>query len=364
VWIRRLSISQLRNLADVDVELGSGLNYLYGRNGAGKTALLEAVHLLGRGRSFRSGQVQDLIRREAGELLVRANLEDEHRGRLTVAMTRNRRNRGELRINGEAARRLSELAVLLPLQVLTPGLSDLVFGSPVERRQWLDWGLFHVEPEHLRAWRQYLHALKQRNAALKAVAAGELPESALLVWTDEVAGAGDLVNQRRQRYVNDLEPLLSQVLGDLAPELRVDMVYEPGWRAGDSLRKVLGETLSRELKSGTTQSGPHRADVSLRTEGVAAAAALSRGQGKAVASAMMLAQARLLMETARRASVFLIDDIGAEFDLAHSARFFRLVTALGCQVLATSNLGPEHWREGVGLDMRVFHVEQGRVDAV
>lgn len=364
MWIRRLSIAHLRNLTGIDVEFGPGLNYLFGDNGAGKSALLEAVHLLGRGRSFRSGQVADLISRDAAELLVRAELEDEHRGRQTVAMSRNRRSRGELRVNGEATQRLSDLAALLPLQVMTPDLSEVVFGAPAQRRQWLDWGLFHVEPEHLRGWRQYLHALKQRNAALKSVAAGELPESALEVWTDEVAAVGEVVTVRRRAYLEDLRPLLEAVLAELAPAVDVEIAYDPGWIGPVPLRKVLGETLPRELKSGTTQSGPHRADLLLRAEGVAAAAALSRGQGKALASAMMLAQARLLMRTARRASVFLIDDIGAEFDLAHSARFFRLVTALGSQVLATSNLGPEHWREGAGLDMRVFHVEQGRVRRV
>jgi DNA replication and repair protein RecF len=361
VWIRRLHIENLRNLISVDLTLGPRLNYFHGDNGAGKTALLEAVHLLGRGRSFRSGVVADLIRYGADGLLVRAELEDEHRGRVAVGMSRTRDGRGELRIDGHPGRRLSDVSALLPLQAMTPSLSALVFGGPAERRQWLDWGLFHVEPDHLRSLRQYLHALRQRNAALKSVALGQLPESALSVWTDEALEWAESVTERRRSYLERLVPELERTLAELAPSLSVSIRYAPGWPGSGPLRKVLGESQSRELKYGATQSGPHRADVEILTNGAAAGTALSRGQGKAVASALMLAQARLLWGSARRASVFLIDDLGAELDLAHNERLFGLLGDLGAQILATSSLGPELWRSPAGLPLTVFHVEHGRV---
>jgi DNA replication and repair protein RecF len=278
-----------------------------------------------------------------------------------VGMSRMRSGRGELRIDGRPGRRLSDVSALLPLQVMTPSLSDLVFGGPAERRQWLDWGLFHVEPDHLRALRQYLHAVRQRNAALKSVALGHLPESALTVWTDEVLECAEPVTERRRAYLERLVPVVERTLAELAPSLSVSVRYAPGWPGSGPLRKVLGESLSRELKYGATQSGPHRADVEIMADGAAAASALSRGQGKALASALMLAQARLLWGTARRASVFLIDDLGAELDLAHNERLFGQLGELGAQILATSSLGPDLWRSPAGLPLTVFHVEHGRV---
>lgn len=364
MWIRRLHIENLRNLVSVELSLGAHLNYFHGENGAGKTAILEAVHLLARGRSFRAGQIPDLINHAADGLLVRADLEDEHRGAVTIGMTRSRAGRGELRIDGRPGRRLSEVSALLPLQVMTPALSELVFGGPQERRQWLDWGLFHVEPDHLRALRQYLHALRQRNAALKSVAGGQLPESALAVWTDEVVAAAEAVTERRRAYLEQLAPCIAEVLAALSPSLSVAVRYLPGWSGDRTLLKVLGESLSRELKYGSTQSGPHRADAELLVNGAAASVALSRGQGKALASALMLAQARLLWGRARRASVFLIDDLGAELDMAHSARFFEQLSELGAQILATSSLDPALWRSPTSLPISVFHVEHGRVEAL
>jgi len=134
VWFQRLDIHDLRNLESVRIDLAPGLNYFFGDNGAGKTAILEAVHLLARGRSFRTQHAAELIRRGAEQASVVAMVEDEHRGHQTLGIARSRRSRTELRINEQPGRRLSEAALLLPLQVMVPSLSDLVFGSPAERR--------------------------------------------------------------------------------------------------------------------------------------------------------------------------------------------------------------------------------------
>ncbi len=361
MWFQRLEIQDLRNLASVAVDLGPGLNYFYGPNGAGKTAVLEAVHLLARGRSFRTPQAGDVIRRDHQELRVRAVVQDEHRGEQRLGVARGRAGRTELRINGRAERRLSQAAELLPLQVMVPALSDLVFGGPNQRRQWLDWGVFHVEHGYLRVLRAYLHALRQRNAALKAVAAGRLPERGLDVWTEEVATLAEAVTEAREAYLGALAAELQSVMAALAPGLEVEVSYQRGWPAEQSIRKVLGESLPREVKWGTTQSGPHRGDVRLRVGGLDAGSTLSRGQGKSLASGMMLAQARELRKTAQRTSVFLIDDIGAELDAAHSDRFFRLLKDQGSQVLATSNEGAGSLTGMPEMDTRVFHVEHGEI---
>lgn len=364
MWLRRLEIGNLRNLTGVQIDLDPGLNYFFGDNGAGKTAILEAVHLLARGRSFRSPVVADLIRSGADEVLVRAEVQDELRGLQQVGVLRARGGRTELHINARAERRLSQAAELLPLQVMVPALSDLVFGPPSLRRQWLDWGLFHVEHGYLGGLRGYLHALRQRNAALKAIAAGKLEQRSLAPWTEELASLAESVTASRETYLASLMPRLRETLADLAPGLDVDVSYTRGWPGHQEIRKVLGESVPREVKWGVTQSGPHRADVSLRVGTQDAGAMLSRGQGKSLASGLMLAQARALRESARRTSVFLIDDIGAELDSAHNQRFFRLLAEQGAQILATSNIAPDALVGHPDIRTRLFHVEQGRVRRV
>ena len=360
-----LEISYFRNLSSVHLELSPGLNFLYGPNGAGKTAVLEAVHLLARGRSFRTQRSSTLIQNEQELLTVRGSIKDEHQGSKTLAISKDQRGRTELKINGIVEHRLSEAASLVPLQVMLPDLSDLVFGERRVRRQWLDWGTFHVEPAYLSELRSYLKVLRQRNALLKKIAGGDGGLGNLAPWTDQLVDAAHRVHEKRSRYIDGLRPVFEDLLARLAPELRVELRYQPGWPIDQDLRKVLRDLSPREVKSGYTQMGPHRAEIELWVGDAKANTILSRGQGKMVASALKLSQARLLTTLANRTSVFLIDDVGAELDEGHNFRFFELLREMCCQILATSTLrlplreGGEDRFAGSGLS--VFHVERGGV---
>jgi DNA replication and repair protein RecF len=358
VYLDRLEISYFRNLSSASLDLNPGLNFFYGPNGAGKTAVLEAAHLLGRGRSFRTHRARTLIQHDSESLAVRATINDDHGAAQSVAISKDLAGHTELRINGLPERRVSEIARLVPLQVMLPDIGELVFGGPQVRRQWLDWGTFHVKPEYLRSLRGYLRALKQRNAALKQVGH---PAASIAPWTEQLVSAAREVDQQRTAYVEALQPEFTHTVGRLAPELEVRLNYRRGWPEGESLDKVLGEWGPREVKSGLTQVGPHRADIDLRIGNSKASAVLSRGQGKAVASALKVSQARLLANSDRRGSVFLIDDVGAELDESHNARFFEMLDEMGSQILATSTRRPSSENQFSDDRINVFHVERGTV---
>jgi DNA replication and repair protein RecF len=373
VRLNRLELSYFRNLSSVSIDLAPGLNIFHGDNGAGKTALLEAVHLLCRGRSFRTQKAQSLIQHGAEQLVVRGILEDEMRGTTTLAISKDRQSRTELKVNGRSERRLSEVARMTPLQVMLPDIADLVFGGPANRRSWLDWGTFHVKPEYLGRLRNYLRAVKQRNALMRDGA----PQPELAPWNEEVATLGLAVNEDRKDYLTEFIPQFQKVLAKLAPELVIDVSYHQGWPKEETLEKLLGETSLREVKYGSTLWGPHRADVRLRQGGSPVAGVLSRGQGKMVASALQIGQASLLAERDSRSTVFLIDDAGAELDIAHNVRFFGLLERIGGQILATTTRLPDSDDSMVRVLDRpgrsgrtepdnaaatqVFHVEHGAV---
>src|SRR5690606_20986741 len=142
--------------------------------GAGKTAILEAVHLLARGRSFRSHLPADPIRHGQSAATAHAVVVDELRGEQSIGLSSARTGRAGLRIDGRPGRGLSQAAERLPSQVMVPPLSGRVFGPRTERREWLDWGMFHVEHDYPPTLRDYLPAVRQRNAALKSMAMGRL----------------------------------------------------------------------------------------------------------------------------------------------------------------------------------------------
>lgn len=350
--VERLDIENVRNIESAHLELHSGVNLLVGLNGSGKTAALEAVHLLIRSRSFRTSRTEGIIRRGQGRMGVGAGMRDAEKGALRLTYARERGGAVALRRDGRVVRHSSQVAALLPVQALLPSLADLVFGSPAGRRQWLDWGAFHVEPDYAASLRGYLRALRQRNALLRA---GDL--QTLPIWTARVAEFGETVASARRAYFGRVEPEVMACLSVLSPELSIRFRYFAGWK-GENLAETLGRQYDRDVKSGTTGSGPHRADIDIEDDTDAASLTLSRGQGKAVASALRLGQARDLMTLGTR-SLFLIDDVGAELDQGHNERFYTLLNDMECQIVATSARSDTGemlmgYRQG-----RMFHVKQG-----
>jgi DNA replication and repair protein RecF len=359
VWLRRLELQNFRNIGSAALDLSAGFNFFHGLNGAGKTAVLEAVHVIGRGRSFRTQHLQDVIQRGHDRLIVRAVVEDEHVGLQRLAIGRSRAGETEIRINGEPGRRMSQMAALMPMEVVTPDLVELVFGGPAVRRQWLDWGVFHVEHDYMSLLRRYSAAVRQRNAGLKSIVAGKLPLKALEPWTAEVALLGEHVTSARVAHLDGIRAIVADVVSRLSEDLEIEISYRRGWSDEIALANVLGEQTGRELKLGSTLAGPHRADVELRTRGQLCSMTLSRGQAKVLASALMLAQADHVRRSASRSGLFLIDDIGAELDERHRNRFFEALIERGIQVLATSVDPPDGEVRARCADHAMFHVEHG-----
>ena len=349
--LERLDLLNVRNIAAAQLRLCAGANLLVGPNGAGKTALLEAVYLLFCGRSFRSNRTEGLVRHGETGLSVAATCRDAQLGEVRLVHRRDR-GRLELRRDAQVVRQTSAVAALLPIQLLLPDVAELVFGLPALRRQWLDWGAFHGQPAYAATHRRYLRALRHRNVLLREGELATLPQ-----WTGQVAELGEEVAMARRAYFEEVTPMVAECLAALDPGVAVEAGYEPGWTTV-SLADALAQGLERDIRTGTTNAGPHRGDVRIVAEGQAAAGILSRGQGKIVASALRLAQARHLMAS-ERPSLFLIDDVGAELDATHSERFFSLLGEMGCQILATSarHEAPRAMSE---LRTRLFHVEHGQ----
>ena len=353
--LERLDILNVRNIESAHLELHPGANLLLGPNGAGKTAVLEAVHLLIRGRSFRTNRTDSLVRHGEERVEVGIGCDDPNRGDVRLSYVRER-GRTELRRDGSLVRQASPVAALLPIQLLLPDLADLVFGAPALRRQWLDWGAFHVKHEHADALRDYQRTLQHRNTLLRQQAIGTLP-----VWSAQLADLGEQVAATRRTYFEALVCEIEECMRQLDPALTVSFGYDPGWPQ-TSLAEALAQNLERDLRTGMSSRGPHRADVRIRAVGdveAPAAATLSRGQAKTVAIALRLGQARDLLRNGQN-SLFLIDDLGAELDRVRNERFYVLLHEMGCQIIATS----AHGNAGDVLPMaaasRMFHVEQGR----
>jgi DNA replication and repair protein RecF len=355
--LARLKLLNLRNLEPLDIAPCEGLNLIVGPNASGKTSLLEAVHVLGRGRSFRSGRLQSLIRYGAEELTVYGELQRKG-GRVAVGVERTQQGL-RARIAGRDVQSTAELAAHLPLLLINPDSHRLLEEGPRYRRQFLDWGVFHVEPRFLPAWSQYERALRQRNALLRAGA----PASELGAWGRELAAAAAVIDAQRRAYLDGLREVLPGFLRPLVGLEGLEVVYQSGWPAGTDYPAALEAGLDRDRAMGHTQYGPHRAELLFKVGGMAAAERVSRGQQKALVLALRLAQGALLKTRTDVGCVLLIDDLPAEFDAENRVRALDLVRGLGLQSFVTA-IEADLVPVGEWAERRVFHVEHGSLREV
>ena len=358
--LERLSLARFRGFDSAELCPQPGINLITGANGAGKTSLLEAAHLLANGRSFR-GRVKDgLVRQGDVSLEVFAEW-SEGAGRRRRAGLMHSGREWEARLDSEAVASLAELCAALAVLSFEPGSHALIAGGSEQRRQFLDWALFHVEQDFLTVWRRYVRALKQRNTLLK----NHPPASLLSAWDRELVEAGEPVTRMRALYLQRLEPLLTECARVYLPELgQIGLGFLPGWRRDEqSLAEALAQSRERDLLLGHSTAGPHRADWRIDCERLPGRHALSRGQEKLLALCCVLAQARAYAKDRNEWPIIALDDLASELDHAHQQSVLIDLSSCGAQILLT---GTERPPGLVGTNLRpaVFHVEQGCVRAL
>ena len=350
MFITQLKAWNLRNLESAQVEPHPGLNYLWGANGAGKTTLLESIALLSRGRSFRTQQSSELTGPLEPSFRVFACIRNESGTESRIGLERDG-PRWKARVDGQDITQLSQLSRLIPVVVMVPDSHLLVSGPPDYRRRFMDWGLFHVKQGFLDTWKRFSKALKQRNSALKR-GNDETLDSLDAVLADY----GTRLDQERRAYSDRVSALLPGLLDDLKTRVRkVEIRYHEGW-SGPSLLEALAVRRDSDRDRGATGVGPHRADLGLVCDGVPARVVLSRGEQKAFAAALLLAQTRLLLEDGVK-PLLLLDDLVSEFDAEHFEIVLDKFLETGCQAWLTGTEQPE-----LKSPHALFHVEQGKVN--
>lgn len=313
--------------------------------------MLEALYFLGRGTSFRAARAETAVRFDAERATLFARLGV---GVATkVGLEISRADGLAIRVDGAPGTR-ADLARALPVQILDPASHELVSGAPAGRRQFLDWGVFHVEPGFLSAWQRYRRALQQRNAALKARSG-----PAAWVWDETLAADGALVDACRRRFVDLLQPRV-RLVGQRLLGAEIELVHLPGWAEGTELAAALVASRERDLQMATSSVGPHRADLRISIHTRRARDTVSRGQEKLVAAALTLAQVELVGEARGQTIVLLVDEPGADLDRERLGLLLAEVGGAPVQAFVTS-LDPDAVRLPPGA--RTFHVEHGSLDA-
>jgi DNA replication and repair protein RecF len=362
--LTRLRINDFRNLKSVDLHTSPGFNLLVGSNGSGKTSALEAIHVLSVGRSFRTHKLDPLVATDSSQFLLYAELAEGHR----LGLQRGRGGSPTLRLDGETQTSWSDIALLLPLQVINTDSFGLLEGGGKTRRRFLDWAMFHVEHTYLADWRAYRRIVSQRNVLLK-----QKPKDLrqlLDAWDLDLSRLANSIQQRRATLVDKFTPLFQELVSIFLPGVPVSFEYYPGWDVSTDIWVALLSSRERDMRYGMTLLGPHRADFQVKINRHAATEVLSRGQIKMLVCALKLSMGQFIKShylygsgTIYR-SIYLVDDLAAELDTSNCSLVVEFLNATKDQCFFTaiekSALSKvTELTESSGK----FHVEHGKIRA-
>ena len=352
MWLASLQLRNLRNLVEVELELGEGLNVFVGRNAQGKTSLLEGVGLIARGRSFRTEDLRGVIRRGADAASVGGRVirnHEESRRAVHIAAGRRRLEVDGTPVSPARYHGRFEVAVYSTERL------RVVRGTMRDRRQFIDRSAGALWPGYRRLSRDYDRVLRQRNAALEA--GGHDAEA----WTDQLLEHGAALRQRRSDYVRRLARQLDT--GFSPGGERYDVAVEPDLGEGaaeaqrEGLARELVERASAERASRRTLVGPHRDPIRMRVAGEDTESA-SSGQARSLLLALTLATLEIYREETGHRAVALLDDLDSELDERRAWALCERVADRGQALVTTAHRA---WLDAIGQPLRAFAVEAGRV---
>ncbi len=374
-----LELTGFRIYDHVALNLGQGVNALVGPNASGKTTVLEALSVLGTGRSFRAATDGEMTRTGAAGYGLRGRVSGRQGSHLlsvryhgpgsdaaasapvseggSAVAARAVTGRKEFSLDGHSLARSTDLLGKVPLLSFTPDDLGLVKGGPAERRRFLDLVLGQTSGAYRDHLTRYMKALAHRNALLGDLGARRVSLAAadamLEPWNEALAAEEGEVRAARKAFIDALLPLVAGVFRNTdGRELRLEYVpdeFDPG-------------QAKEELRRGVTLSGPHRDEVLVSVAGQEARRFASQGQQRSVVLALKLAALEILEERCGERPVLLLDDVMSELDPGRGAALLPLLPKGQVFLTTTDRQALERALEASGVgDFAWFSVRDGRV---
>jgi DNA replication and repair protein RecF len=356
----RLDLRDFRNYEHAEVALGASVTLVVGANGAGKTNLLEGVYFASTGRSPRTSNERELVRR--GAATARAVLEtasDEGAHRVEVGFEPGEPKR--LRVDGRAVNSLTGVDERPLVSVFLPERLELVKGPPSGRRAHLDRVVAALWPARAETRSAYLRALAQRNALLARIRGRRAGPAGLDAWDAELARHGARLMEDRGEAVVGLRPAFADLAARLGLPGRAELAYRPRSEADDAagLAAELAARREADIERGFTAHGPHRDELSLSLGGRSLRVYGSQGQQRVALLALLFAERSLLAERRDRPPLMLLDDVMSELDAARRGLLAELLTD-GGQTIVTATETDQVPAAALA-DGRMVRVEEGTI---
>ncbi len=319
--LKRLRLHDFRSYQQLSLTPPSGVTVFVGENGAGKTNLLEAIHLCCLGRSHRTSNDRDMIREGAETCAVHAKVETNMgTDEVGVRLYAKQRSKKMIYVNGKIVGRIGELMGHMTCVMFSPEDLEIIKGGPANRRRYLDMLLSQCQPAYFYAIQTYLSVLKQRNALLKAIARGESRRQ-LDVWDEQLAAACVPIVRLRQQTAIKLNALVKKHYAAISSReheiltVRLSSQLGQSMEPQEDLARLLRQSRDDDLRRLSTSCGPHRDDLDIFLKGHEIKAQGSQGQMRTAALALRLSEMDILTDMQNEPPLLLLDDVLSELDI-------------------------------------------------
>ncbi|CAM3069316.1 DNA replication/repair protein RecF [Pseudoalteromonas atlantica] len=359
--LSHLSLKYFRNIEALTLEPVNGVNIIYGENGSGKTSLLEAIYYLSHGKSFRTPKHKSIIQHQQDQFVIHGR-KALHDLSIPIGISKTQSGETNLKIQGKTSRKISELAQLMPVQIITPESYSLFFGGPKERRKFLDLGLFHVEHEFFYLWQSFNKVLKQRNALLKSKPKNYFDQ--IRFWDKEFVRLAEQINKLRMAYISRFkQQFFDKMCAELTLIRDLEINFNAGWKDSESLSDALEQNFERDARQGFTSKGPHKADFNFSVAGNSVENTFSRGQLKLLLYALKVTQNSLIESETDKQSILLIDDLPSELGEDTKEKVGQLLAHCSSQIFISSILSESISAvvEPMQRELQMFHVKHGNL---
>jgi DNA replication and repair protein RecF len=375
--ILRAKVFNFRNLDPGELTFSPQVNLFLGRNGQGKTNLLEALNVLALGRSHRGGRSEDLIRLGAEHLHVSLMVWSEPGQEALFEYGLDRSGERRFKVGGQAIARRADLVGQLATVVFSPESVRVVCGGPEGRRRFVDQGLASLDRDYLRHLQACTRSLRQKTRLLKEARAvgadSRRIRGELEAWNRELACHAAPICRSRQDYANKVSPYCKTTYKDIAADSRdLQIAYKPRSHAlknngqNPQLEQVILEELryivKDEIRRGRPLCGPHLDDFEIRLGGLDLRVFGSEGETRTAAVSLIMAQSHLCYQMRNVRPILFFDDIFSELDRERSRRLQDKAIADHQVFIATARDDDVTGWQPAGL--RIWRVEAGRLESV
>lgn len=360
--LERISILGYKNIEQAELTFSPKLNCFIGKNGMGKTNLLDAVYYLSFCKSHNNQVDSQNIKHDADFALIQGYYFLGGSDEEEFFCSLRRRQKKQFKRNKKEYEKLSDHIGCLPLVMVSPSDSDLITGGSDERRKFMDVVLSQFDKEYLHALIRYNKALQQRNALLKSDMQAD--ESLYELWEEQLAYEGQIIHTKRKAFVEQFIPTFQYYYNFICQSNEtVELKYESPLDEGN-LVDLLKHKRERDKILGYTTAGVHRDDLDMRMDDYSIKKVGSQGQNKTYVVAMKLAQFDFLKKAGSTTPILLLDDIFDKLDSTRVEQIVKLVSEDNFGQIFITDTNRDHLDEilkGLNSDYRLYQVEGGGV---